>query len=174
MKYLFLPALMVIFFTGCGPKNIVINYSPSSTMVVKGETKIGDFEYLPLQKFDIEANQIRNTAIGSIIFEKNINQYFKDALFNESRLVGISIDSDKNILSGQINDFLIDDLGYSIDWTIDVKYNLKKNGTLCFSKDKIINKNTSKFINVFGSLNEVIKLNIEELFKDEDFKKCIN
>jgi len=172
MKYIGF-ILLVVFFAGCGPKNIVINYAPSSTMVVNGETSIGEFEYLASKKFKVKPNQIRNTALGSIYFEKNINEYLKDAVFNESRLVGINISSDENLLTGQINDFLIDDLGYSVDWVLDITYNLEKNGVLCYSKSKVTNKNTSKFINIFGSLNEVIKLNIEELYKDNNFRKCI-
>lgn len=171
MRYLILLFVSMIVFTGCGSV-LPLNYPPSSTMVVKGETKIGDFEYLPVQKFDIKENQIRNTAIGSALFEKNINQFFKDALFNESRLVGINVGSDKNILSGQINDFLMDDLGHSVDWTLVVRYDLKKDGVLCFSKTKVIDKNTLKGA-VLIFLNQIIQLNIEELFKDEDFKKCI-
>ncbi len=172
MNYLGLLFFLIIFFTGCSPK-FPISYSPSSTMIINGEMKIENFEYLPPQKFKIKENQIRNTALGSYLFEKDINQYFRDALFNESRLVGININSNKNILTGQINDFFIDDLGYSIDWIVDVKYDLKKNGDLCFSKVKIINKNTNKFLNFFVYLNEMIKFNVEELFKDEDFKNCI-
>lgn len=173
MKYLVSLVFLVVFFAGCSPK-FPISYSPSSTMILKGEVNIGDFEYLPIQKFKVKENQVRNKApIGSILFEKNIDQYFRDALFNESRLVGISINSDKNILTGQINDFLIDEIGFSIDWTLDVKYDLKKDGILCFSKVKVVSRNTEKFVGGFISLNEVIKLNIEELFKDEDFRKCI-
>ncbi len=173
MKYIVSTILFAIFFTGCAEK-VIVNYAPSSTMVVKGNVDVGEFEYLPVEKFKVQPNQIRNTAIGSIIFEKNINQYFRDAVFNESRLVGIKVDGD-NKVSGQINDFLIDDLGFSVDWTLDVKYKvIKKDGTLCYSENKVLRKNTSKFLNPFGTLNEVLKLNIEQVFKDEKFKKCIN
>lgn len=172
MKYILIAISFAIFFTGCAEK-LTVNYSPSSTMIVKGNVNVGDFKYYPMQKFDIKPNQIRNTALGSIILEKNINEFFKDAIFNESRLVGIKVDG-KNKLDGEINDFLIDDLGYSIDWTLDVKYNVMKDGKLCYSKNKVLQKNTSKFINFFGTLNEIVKLNIEQLFNDKEFVKCIN
>ncbi len=172
MKYIVSSVLFILFFTGCADK-VVVNYAPSSTMVVKGNVKVGQFEYLPIEKFKVQSNQIRNTAIGSIIFEKNINEYFRDAVFNESRLVGIKVDGE-NQVSGEINDFLIDDLGFSVDWTLDVKYNVMKNGNLCYSDNKILKKNTSKFINPFGTLNEVLKLNIEKVFKDIKFVECIN
>lgn len=173
MKYFLFSISLLFLFTGCGQK-MVLNYAPSSTMVVKGNLDIGEFDYLPVQIHNVLPNQIRNTAIGNIIFEKNISVYYRNALFNESRLVGININGD-NKISGEIKDFLIDDLGYSIDWKLLVNYKiLTKDNKLCFNKDKLIEKNTAKFLNPFGTLNEIIKLNIEKLFEDNEFKKCIN
>lgn len=172
MRYTLSFLFIVFFFTGCG--KMVLNYAPSSTMIVKGNVEVGEFKYLPMVFHDVKPNQIRNTAIGSIIFEKNISDYYEKALFNESRLVGINI-SGKNYVYGEIKDFLIDDLGYSIDWKLLVNYKVKnETGSVCYDKDKLVTKNTSKFINVFGSLNEVMKLNIEKVFADKDYVKCIN
>ncbi len=64
---------------------------------------------------------------------------------------------------------MIDDLGFSVDWTLDIRYVIDG----CYDKTHKIEKKTGKFVNVFGSLNEVIKLNIEMLFADPQFKSCI-
>jgi len=159
----------------CATPPIVINYAPSSTMTVEGAMEVGNFKYLPGEKPEVKPNQIRNTAMGEIVFEKNIDEYFKTALFVESRFVGIKVKKSDTVVSGEINDFLIDDLGYSVDWKLDVHYLVKKNGAteICFDKTKLIEKNTSKFVNVFGSLNEIMKLNVEQLFSDKDFLACI-
>jgi uncharacterized lipoprotein len=173
-KMLFIGATALLMFTGCTPKH-VINYAPSSVLTVNGNTSIGQFNYLPAKNGNVKMNQIKNTALGSIMFEQNINDVFQKAVFSELRLVGVNVNSNKNILIGNINEFLIDDIGFSIDWTVDVNYIVKrkKSNKVCFNKTKIIHKNTPKFSNPFGALNEVIKLNIEELMKDPNFKKCI-
>ena len=165
----------VLLLTGCGNSRHVVNYAPSSIMTVKGSSTVGDFRYIPAEQNIVQHNQIKNTAIGSILFEKNITQIIKEAVFSESRLVGINVQESNNNLTGEINLFLADDLGYSIDWTLDIKYVLTKkdNGSICFEGVKVFKKNTPKFVNAFGSMNEVIKSNIEELYRDPQFLKCI-
>lgn len=173
MKYIVSAIVFILFFTGCSQK-MVLNYAPSSTMSVKGNIDVGEFSYLPVVTHKVLPNQIRNTALGDVIFEKNIAYYYEKAFFNESRLVGINIDG-QNKITGEIKDFLIDDLGYSIDWKLVVDYKVtKEDGNICFKKEKTIEKNTAKFANAFGTLNEIMKLNIEEVFKDRQFVNCIN
>jgi len=159
---------------GCAPAPIVLNYAPSSTMTVKGSESVSGFDYLPAAKGKVKPNQIRNTAIGNVYLEKNVGEYFKQAFFTESRFVGINVDGGP-VVHGKINEFLIDDLGYSIDWTLDVTYVVDGASAdePCFKKDKAIKRHTAKFANVFGTLNEVMKQNIEEVFKDPAFVKCI-
>jgi hypothetical protein len=161
--------------TGCANAPIVINYTPSSTMSVDGELKVGNFRYLPGENNSrIKSNQIRNTAIGNVLFEKNIDEYFETALFTESRFVGIEIKDSSNTVSGEIIEFLIDDLGYNVDWTLEVKYQVSNSdNSECYSKVHKFEKKTAKFANVFGTLNEIMKLNIEQAFKDETFVSCI-
>ena len=162
---------------GCANPPLTINYAPSSTMSVAGEMEVGTFVYLPgKNNKKVKPNQIRNTAMGSILFEKNINEYFETALFTEGRFVGISMNQAEQTVSGSIIEFLIDDLGYSIDWTLEVNYVIqsKSTGNECYSKVHKLEKNTAKFGDVFGTLNEVIKLNIEMAFADPEFVACIN
>ncbi len=161
--------LSVIFLaSGCaGP--VVINYAPSSTMTVEGELKVGDFRYIPAEEEGIKPNQLKNTALGEIILEKNIDEYIETALFTESRFVGIKLTDSAKVITGDIKEFLVDDLGYSIDWTLDIRYVISD----CYDKSHKLEKNTDKFSNPFGALNEVVKLNIEMLFNDFQFKECI-
>ena len=161
---------ILLGLTGCAQKEHIINYAPSSLKTVKGSMNVGDFNYLPAEKNIVKANQIKNTAMGSIYFEKNINTYIENAIFAESRFVGINIDENSNkTIHGDINEFIIDDLGYNIDWTLDITYKIDN----CYNKSQQIKKKTPKLSNVFGSLNEVIKLNIEKIFEDPKFKECI-
>ena len=158
---------------GCASGPITLNYAPSSTMSVDGNVKVSNFEYLPAKSGEIQPNQIRNTAIGEIIFEKNIDEYLEAALFTEFRFVGIDVSKTDAVLTGEIKEFLIDDLGFNVDWTFEVNYVLTKNATACYKSTKLIQRRTNKFGNVFGALNETIKLNIEELMKDKKFVTCI-
>lgn len=164
----------LLTLVGCAPAPIVLNYAPSSTMTVQGAESVAGFDYLPAANGKVKPNQIRNTAIGNVYLEKNVGEYFKQAFFTESRFVGINVNGGP-VVHGKINEFLIDDLGYSIDWTLDVTYVVDgpTSGEPCFTKDKAIKRHTAKFANVFGTLNEVMKQNIEEVFKDPAFVKCI-
>ena len=161
---------LVILTAGCTAPPLTLNYAPTSTMTVEGEMHVGDFRYIPGETETIKPNQIKNTAMGSIIFEKNIDQYIETAVFTESRFVGIKLQDSATQVTGEINEFLIDDLGFSVDWTLDIRYMVDG----CYDKTHRIEKTTGKFVNVFGSLNEVIKLNIEMLFEDPQFKSCIS
>ncbi len=175
-----LPMVMIgtLLLGGCASTPLTLNYAPSSTKSVDGELKVGDFEYLPAKNESdpVQPNQIRNTAMGNVIFEKNIDEYFETALFTESRFVGINVKNSNTIVSGQIREFLIDDLGYSIDWVLDVDYLVKREGDqeYCYSENHKIEKHTAKFGDVFGTLNEIMKLNIEEAFDDHEFVNCIS
>ena len=165
----------VLICTGCANAPATVHYVPSSAMSIVGEIKIGDFKYSPGENNKkIKANQIRNTALGTILLENNIDEHFETALFSESEFVGLDVKECDNEMSGDIIEFLIDDLGYSIDWTLEVNYVLKgEDGNDCYNKVHKIEKNSDKFTNSLGVLKEVMKLNIEEALKDEDFIGCV-
>ena len=98
----------------------------------------------------------------------------RDAVFAELRFVGVKVGSEGNVLTGEIQEFLIDDLGYSVDWTLRIRYVVKDAaGQVLFDQVKTTERNTNKFANVFGALNETIKLNAEELLKDPAFAAAI-
>lgn len=168
-KYLFI-VLILSLFSGCATQPITYNYSPTSTISVKGKMNVGTFRYLPGETEKIKPNQIRNTALGSAIFEKNINEYIETALFLESRFVGIELNDAAKTVYGEINEFLIDDLGFSVDWTLDISYTIDG----CYNERHVLQKKTDKFGDIFGTLNEVIKLNIEKLLSDKLFQNCIS
>lgn len=168
-------AMVLLGLAGCASAPIVLNYAPSSTMTVKGIEQVGTFDYVPAHAGKIKPNQIRNTAMGNILLDKPVDKYFEQALFTESRFVGITVGATGPRVHGSINEFLVDDLGYSVDWTLDVTYIVDgKDNAPCYKQDKTIKKHTAKFANAFGTLNEVMKQNIEELFADQAFVSCIN
>lgn len=177
MNKMKLIGLMVLasIIAGCANAPITLNYAPSSTMSAEGELEVGDFKYLPGENNPkVKPNQIRNTAIGNIFLEKNVDDYFETAFFTESRFVGFEVKDSENLVSGEVVEFLIDDLGYSVDWTLEVRYLVSGGeGSECYNEVHKVEKNTAKFANTFGTLNEVMKLNIEKAFADSDFISCV-
>jgi uncharacterized lipoprotein len=94
----------------------------------------------------------------------------------ELRFAGVTLDNKTRVLNGEIEYLLIDDLSYDADWTLIVHYLIKdlQTGDIVYSSTKSTQCKASKLINVNSALNEIIKLNIEELLKDEAFIKAIN
>lgn len=118
---------------------------------------------------------IRNTTLATIRCDQNIDVFFRDAVFKELRFVGIRMDNKGRTLTGEIQEFLIDDLGFSVDWTLRVQYLIKGlQGEVLYAGEKNTQKKTNKFVNFSRTLNEIIKLNVDELIKDQGFVKAIN
>lgn len=167
---------------GCsGPQTIPVNYAPSSVMTASGTVSVTDFTYRPAEvappgKTVVASNQIRNTAMGNIMIDRDVKVFVRDAVFSELRLVGIKTIENDRVLKGEIEEFLIDDLGYNVDWTLRIKYTIVDSAAKkeLYSSVKNIQRRTAKFANVFGALNETIKMNAEELLKDPLFIKAIN
>jgi len=164
---------LVLALSACA-STIPLNYAPSSVMVGEGKAQVQEFSYLPAQQGKVKPNQIRNTAMGNLLFDRNIDVFVRDAVFAELRFVGVKVGSEGNVLTGEIQEFLIDDLGYSVDWTLRIRYVVKDAaGQVLFDQVKTTERNTNKFANVFGALNETIKLNAEALLKDPAFAAAI-
>jgi len=166
--------------SGCVSAPVPVNYAPSSVMTAAGSLSVGEFNYLPSEKASKDqpfpANQIRNTAIGEIKIDRDVKIFVRDAVFAELRFVGVKTNHNGRVLTGDIEEFLVDDLGYSVDWTLRIKYALTDAETKkpLYTSVKSTQRNTAKFANPFGALNETIKLNVEELLKDTEFTKAIN
>jgi uncharacterized lipoprotein len=181
-----------VLIVGCLPKApLPINYSPSSIMSATGSLSVSEFRYLPaenpIKDKPIASNQIRNTAGaglggGEIIIDRDVKVYVRDAVFLEFRFVGIKTNDIRRILKGDIEEFLIDDLGYTVSWKLRLRYYLidSENNKIIYQSVKSTQRSTAKLAgsgqvaNPYGALNETVKLNFEELIKDPEFLKCIN
>ncbi len=176
MKVYIVAAMAVAgaMLSGC-VSTIPIDYSPSSTLTATGAVQVGNFRYLPAITGKMKPNQIHNTAMGDVLLDKNIDVYFRNALFTELRFVGVKVGTGDKTLTGEIRDFNIDDLGYSVDWTLDVDYKVTDaSGKTLFEADKTTKNHTAKFINAIGALGLQVKGNIEALIQDPNFIQAIN
>jgi hypothetical protein len=158
---------------GCGAP-ASLNYLPSSAMTASGSLSVSDFKYMPAIEGKVKADQIRTNRLGIPIFDKNIDVFFKEAVFKEFRFVGIKMEDNNKILGGEIQEFIME-VGFEVDWTLRVKYELynKKTGALIYETTKLTQRRTQKFYNPSGDLNYTVKLNIEELLKDRQFADSI-
>ena len=169
--------LVPVVVAGCGPTFLTMTYSPSSMVSATGSVSISEFKYLPAERGTVGPNQIKNTAIGSIVLSQSISGYFKDATFKEFRLIGIKVNDKDRLLTGEIFSFSIDDLGMSVDWELTVRYMLKNAQTneVLYDSIKVVKRHTEKEPLTFNNnLNEVIRENIEALLHDDAFIKKIN
>ena len=171
LRFTSMVALGLLTLAGCTTL-VPLNYSPSSVLSASGSLSVAEFQYLPALNGKVQMNQIRNTAISTPEFDQEIHVFFRDAVFKELRFVGIKLDNKARILTGEIRDFLIDDLGYNIDWSLKVLYRVKASDKILYESESVTKRRTAKFVNSFGARNEVIKLNIDELIKV--FIKAIN
>ena len=114
-----------IVLSGCETAPIPVSYTPSSTLTATGAIQVGDFKYMPAVTGKIKPNEIHNTAMGTVLLNENVDKFFRDALFTELRFIGVKVGTGDKQLTGTIKEFLIDDLGYSVDWTVDVDYVVK-------------------------------------------------
>ena len=171
---LLLWGVTVLFVEGCA--KISLSYLPGSISKVSGDVSVSDFKYLPAETGKVKPFPIRNTAWGNLKFNKDISVFFKDAVSQELRFAGVKLDDKTRVLSGEIEDFLIDESTYNVDWTLKVRYLVKnmRTGEIAYTSTKTTQRRASKLVNLNSALNEMIKLNMEELFKDEAFIKAIN
>ena len=167
-----LSLIAAMTLSGC-VSSLPLNYAPSSAMTASGSVSVTSFDYLPAKDGKVAPNQVRNSAMGNIHFEQNVDLIIRDAVFKELRFVGVKVDNLDRKLSGDIQEFFIDDLGFHVDWTLRIKYRITTASGVVYESTKQVNKRTAKFANPFGALNEIIKLNIEELLKDPAFLEAI-
>ncbi len=159
---------------GCG--RIPLNYLPCSVNKISGSVSISSFKYIPAESGKVKPYQIRNTAVGSLKFDKDIDLFFRNAVFAQLCSAGVTLNDKNKILSGEIEDFLIDELSAGANWTLEVNYSVKnvQTGKTLYESAKITKRNVSKLMNLSSAVNEMVKLNIEELLKDKEFIKTIN
>jgi len=164
---------------GCVGGPVPLNYAPSSVKTAAGSLSVADFRYLPSEPGAVKpvaADVIRNTAVGTIKIDRPVKVYIRDAVFAELRFVGIKTNDERRVLTGEIEEFLIDDLGFNVDWTLRIKYVLTDatSRQVLFQATKNVSRRTGKFVNPFGAQNETVKLNVEQLLDDQAFLKAIS
>lgn len=186
MKYIFQPKEMVavkivsvfalmLALSGCAKITFTLPYDPQSTAELSGSIQVNDFEYSP--KEGVAQNEIRETAAGTVLLTENVGELVANAIRRELRQSGVSLKSDKCTLSGSVEEFLMDSLGYSTDYKTQINYRLyvKGDGEV-YNKTYIVMFNASKFVVadvILANLNKVLSDNIKKLIEDSEFEQYL-
>lgn len=165
--------------SGCAatPK-IALEYRPKTIMELKGTVAVGNFGYFP--KEGVSPMQIPNTALGGgIMLTEPIGDFFANAVRQEFRQAGISLKESGCKLEGEVNEILIDDLGFTVDYNSDVRYILyDKNGkVLMDNRYQVKLDKMTKFVVVevlFQNINKMLSDNIKQLMQDETFAMSLS
>lgn len=170
-------AIFVLFnLTACGPIMFTLPYQPVTTAELQGNVDVQKFSYTP--KEGVKPNQIRNTAAGTMLLTENADDYFTNAVKREFRQAGISLKQGAQCtLSGELNDFAVDDLGYSVTHISNAHYILSDTrGKVLYDSIFDVKFDGSKFVVVqviMANLNKTIADNINKLLADPDFQKIL-
>ena len=159
-----------IYFSACAQVKVTLKYDPQSTEEISGRVQVDDFKYSPEE--GIAQNEIRETAMGRVFITDDVGVYFSNAVKREFRQSGMSLKGDCK-LSGEVNEFLIDSLGYSADYLTEVRYTLRdKSSKELFENIYTVKFNTSKFVVaeiLLNNVNKVVSDNIKQLLTDPKF-----
>lgn len=156
---------------------IPVNYAPTSIKSSAGSLSVSDFSYFPSRPTApkaVASNEIR-TSFWDIRINRDVSKFIRDAVFSELRVVGIKTNDSSKVLSGEVEEFVIDDLIVGFDWTLRIKYTLTDatSKKIIFSSIKSTQRKTGFFTSIGRALNETIKINIEQLIDDVEFVKAI-
>ena len=162
----------LLILTACST-TIPASYTPQTFLNLEaGETQIGEFRYVPADMGDVRSNQIKNSAVGSIFIATDVSNFVRRATALELERAGIQITDDApTILDGDVLEFRAGDLGYSVQWTYNIRYRIRTaSGALLFEREYTPPMvKTGKFgqaEDYAPNLNELVLAGIESFIND--------
>jgi len=120
--------LCLLTLIGCS-NPIIITYSAQSLPRGKSALNAETFKYLPADNKEVLPNQIQNTAGQDIFSDKDVSEYVKHAFLLELERSGYFSLTPKVTLNCDIMRLMCDDIGFSVNWYLDIKCNFIDNTT---------------------------------------------
>lgn len=114
--------------SGCTVTLPTDSYYPQNYIRYDTNTSVdmGCFIYEPYEKGDLRENQLRNTAVGSILISSSVSESVKRVTALELEKTGIKLNDSSPIeISGVVHEFTLDDYGYNAHWIYRVTYIIK-------------------------------------------------
>ncbi len=164
--------LAIFFAAGCSG-TLPMTYTAQNAVRASGAAEVGVVKYLPAEQGKLRPNQIRNTAMGSIYIDSDVKDYFRRAFTAELEKTGVRITGDANRLNCNIDDFVADDIGYSVDWTLKIECFVVTRNAVQAAQEKIeVKKHSGKFgarDTFSGQVNSMIVEAYEKLMANRAF-----
>ena len=178
MKKIFTALLVtgVLALTGCATPKFALEYRTETTLELDGRIFVGGFGY---SHSHVNPNQIPNTALGGgIILTEPVAEFFANAIKREFREAGLSIKQGGCQLTGHVKKVLIDDLGFSVDLDMTVKYLFRdRNGAVLLYKSYTTAlEKLTKFTVIeviLSNINRMFANNIKQLMEDPLFNRSL-
>lgn len=173
----FILLFYVLLLTGCATPKIALEYRPSTTQELSGNLAVNTFTYHP--KEGVKQDQIPNTALGGGVFlTEPIGEFVTNAVRRELRQSGVSLKNSNCTLSGEINQILLDDLGFTVNYVSDIRYILyqKNEKVLLDNSYKVVLEKLTKFVTpeiILQNINKMFSENIEKMMGDPAFKEAL-
>lgn len=167
-------SVCLFLFLGACSATLPVEYTPQTYLSVKpGKVSIGNFSYVPYEEGKVKANQIQNSAVGSIYIATEVANFVKRATALEFERAGITLDDDAPVrIDADIEKLRAGDLGYSVQWNYTIVYRFveKKSGNVVFERSySPPTVKTGKFGHASDytpNVNELVLAGIEDLLRD--------
>ena len=180
VKLLFVSLLVIS--TGCSATIPIGAYIPQNHVRLSGEIAVGDFSYQPFLDQKVQkANQFQNTAAGEIYAGLEIAELVKRGTALELEKTNVLLNENSYYqLNGNVLEFKLDDLGYSIDWTYKIKYSIveQKTGAVVFENTYEPPAKTSGKFNAAADYEQHVNMMIgqgyEMFIKDLEVRQFLN
>lgn len=171
----FILPFMLFGLSACAPVQLTLPYTPQTTQELSGRVAVDDFGYFPKQA--LKPNEIHETAMGQIFLTDPVGKFVADAVRREFRQAGLSLKEGGCTVEGEVNDFTLDSLGYSVDYSTDFRYILKDaNQRVLLDNTYAVRFNASKFVDasiVMANINKAIADNIGKFMTDPAFGRSL-
>lgn len=166
-------ALAALTLSACQTTLTLPGYQPTSSQSITGEVREVKSTYTPPK--GVKENQIRNTAVGTILLTEPVPSYITNAFRLELRGAGVKLGSGRCEVLLTIRDYAAEDLGFNITYISDINYELAA-PTPAFRKNVRISFTTDKFLEpalILASLRDVLAKNFDDVLRDPGFNSAV-
>lgn len=164
-----------LLLSGCSARVAMPSYQPKSSAALTGQMSLGEFPYALAPK--LAPNALHNTAAGTLYLTEPIANHVAQAVRQELLQAGIAVRPDLACrIGGAIQDLTLDDLGYSVDYTLVMDYDLTAGKDSLYRKTTSETKNGSKFVDIASVLsvvNEMIGRSVDQVLTDKAFQSAV-
>ncbi|WP_018651635.1 hypothetical protein [Actinobacillus capsulatus] len=177
-KFLIIATLLLL--TGCSAtiNTAQLPYQAQNYNKVNASVVLGDFTYLPAEQGRLKESEIENTAVGTLYLERSIADIAKQVTAKELVQSGVTLGQGNIKILGKVKELKMDDLGYSIDYSYIINYQILKNNMPVWSEDYRPNKvTTSKFTvtihEIIAQIYRMMGAGYEKFITDENVKRIL-